>query len=57
MEYYYDDSSWFDHWHYKKFSSDEEAIEWGEKLQKIHKEKPAILYDENFRTLKEWKEV
>lgn len=53
MRYYYDDAGPGDRFRSKEFSSDQEALKWFEKLYASFRQKPCLLYDENFRTVKE----
>ena len=54
MHYYYDDEGQGDHWKdLGDLESEEEAIKVFDRLFEKYKVRPAILYDENFKTVKE----
>lgn len=57
MFYYFDDDGNGlndDPWQQKEFDNDEQALAWGEQLALANKSKQGVVYDENFRILKEF---
>ena len=54
MTYYYDDDCRGNHWRKTILESDEGAVAWAEQLRMVFYPDNSIVYDEDFRVVKEW---